>query len=41
MNSVINEDVHDHPVIDGKEAGPFLVTINDLIEDPAHMLLGV
>ena len=32
---------YDHRLIDGKEAVQFLVTIKDLIEDPARMLLEV
>jgi len=30
---------YDHRLIDGKEAVSFLVTIKDLIEDPALLLL--
>ena len=30
---------YDHRLIDGKEAVQFLVTIKELIEDPARMLL--
>jgi pyruvate/2-oxoglutarate dehydrogenase complex dihydrolipoamide acyltransferase (E2) component len=32
---------YDHRLIDGKEAVQFLVTIKDLIEDPARILLEV
>jgi 2-oxoglutarate dehydrogenase E2 component (dihydrolipoamide succinyltransferase) len=32
---------YDHRLIDGKEAVQFLVTIKDLLEDPARMLLDV
>jgi 2-oxoglutarate dehydrogenase E2 component (dihydrolipoamide succinyltransferase) len=32
---------YDHRLIDGKEAVQFLVTIKDLIEDPARMLLEI
>jgi 2-oxoglutarate dehydrogenase E2 component (dihydrolipoamide succinyltransferase) len=32
---------YDHRMIDGKEAVQFLVTIKDLLEDPARMLLEV
>jgi hypothetical protein len=32
---------YDHRMIDGKEAVQFLVTIKDLLEDPARMLLDV
>jgi len=32
---------YDHRIIDGKEAVQFLVTIKNLLEDPARMLLGV
>ncbi|NVK12122.1 MAG: 2-oxoglutarate dehydrogenase complex dihydrolipoyllysine-residue succinyltransferase [Gammaproteobacteria bacterium] len=32
---------YDHRLIDGKEAVSFLVTIKDLLEDPARILLGV
>lgn len=32
---------YDHRIIDGKEAVQFLVTIKDLLEDPARMLLEV
>lgn len=32
---------YDHRLIDGREAVRFLVTIKELIEDPARMLLGV
>lgn len=30
---------YDHRLIDGKEAVQFLVTIKDLLEDPARLLL--
>jgi 2-oxoglutarate dehydrogenase E2 component (dihydrolipoamide succinyltransferase) len=30
---------YDHRLIDGKEAVSFLVTIKDLVEDPALLLL--
>jgi 2-oxoglutarate dehydrogenase E2 component (dihydrolipoamide succinyltransferase) len=30
---------YDHRLIDGKEAVQFLVTIKELIEDPAKLLL--
>ena len=32
---------YDHRMIDGKEAVQFLVTIKELLEDPARLLLGV
>ncbi|MDX9873936.1 MAG: 2-oxoglutarate dehydrogenase complex dihydrolipoyllysine-residue succinyltransferase [Spongiibacteraceae bacterium] len=32
---------YDHRLIDGKEAVQFLVTIKDLLEDPARMLLAI
>jgi 2-oxoglutarate dehydrogenase E2 component (dihydrolipoamide succinyltransferase) len=32
---------YDHRLIDGREAVRFLVTIKELIEDPARLLLGV
>jgi 2-oxoglutarate dehydrogenase E2 component (dihydrolipoamide succinyltransferase) len=32
---------YDHRIIDGKEAVQFLVTIKNLLEDPARMLLRV
>jgi 2-oxoglutarate dehydrogenase E2 component (dihydrolipoamide succinyltransferase) len=32
---------YDHRMIDGKEAVQFLVTIKNLLEDPARMLLDV
>lgn len=32
---------YDHRIIDGKEAVQFLVTIKELLEDPARMLIGV
>lgn len=32
---------YDHRLIDGKEAVQFLVTIKELLEDPARMLIGV
>jgi len=32
---------YDHRIIDGREAVQFLVTIKDMIEDPARLLLGV
>jgi len=32
---------YDHRIIDGKEAGQFLVTIKDALEDPGRLLLGV
>ncbi len=32
---------YDHRIIDGKEAVQFLVTIKNMLEDPARMLLGV
>ena len=30
---------YDHRIVDGKEAVQFLVTIKDMIEDPARLLL--
>ncbi len=32
---------YDHRIVDGKEAVQFLVTIKNVLEDPARMLLGV
>jgi len=32
---------YDHRIVDGREAVRFLVTIKDMIEDPARLLLGV
>jgi 2-oxoglutarate dehydrogenase E2 component (dihydrolipoamide succinyltransferase) len=32
---------YDHRLIDGKEAVSFLVTIKDLLEDPARLLLDI
>jgi 2-oxoglutarate dehydrogenase E2 component (dihydrolipoamide succinyltransferase) len=32
---------YDHRMIDGREAVQFLVTIKDLLEDPARMFLEV
>lgn len=32
---------YDHRMIDGKEAVQFLVTIKDLLEDPARILLEI
>jgi len=32
---------YDHRIIDGKEAVQFLVTIKNVLEDPARFLLGV
>ena len=32
---------YDHRIVDGKEAVQFLVTIKNLLEDPARLLLGV
>jgi len=32
---------YDHRIIDGREAVQFLVTIKELLEDPARMLIGV
>ncbi|MDH5516238.1 MAG: 2-oxoglutarate dehydrogenase complex dihydrolipoyllysine-residue succinyltransferase [Gammaproteobacteria bacterium] len=32
---------YDHRIIDGKEAVQFLLTIKELLEDPARMLIGV
>ncbi len=32
---------YDHRVIDGREAVQFLVTIKEMLEDPARMLLGI
>lgn len=32
---------YDHRIIDGREAVQFLVTIKDMLEDPARMLLGI
>ena len=32
---------YDHRMIDGKDAVQFLVTIKELLEDPARMLLNV
>ena len=30
---------YDHRIVDGKEAVQFLVTIKDMLEDPARLLL--
>jgi len=32
---------YDHRVIDGREAVSFLVTIKDMLEDPARLLLEI
>ena len=32
---------YDHRIIDGKEAVQFLVTIKDMLEDPARVILSV
>jgi 2-oxoglutarate dehydrogenase E2 component (dihydrolipoamide succinyltransferase) len=32
---------YDHRIVDGREAVRFLVTIKEMIEDPARLLLGV
>ena len=32
---------YDHRLIDGKEAVSFLVTIKNLLEDPARLLLDI
>ena len=32
---------YDHRIIDGAEAVQFLVTIKDVLEDPARILVGV
>ena len=32
---------YDHRIIDGREAVQFLVTIKDVLEDPARLLLSV
>lgn len=32
---------YDHRIIDGKEAVQFLITIKEMLEDPARMLIGV
>ena len=32
---------YDHRIIDGRDAVSFLVTVKDLLEDPARMLLKV
>jgi 2-oxoglutarate dehydrogenase E2 component (dihydrolipoamide succinyltransferase) len=32
---------YDHRIIDGRDAVQFLVTIKDMLEDPARLLLGV
>jgi 2-oxoglutarate dehydrogenase E2 component (dihydrolipoamide succinyltransferase) len=32
---------YDHRIVDGKEAVQFLVTIKNVLEDPARLLLGV
>lgn len=32
---------YDHRIIDGKQAVQFLVTIKNVLEDPARLLLGV
>ena len=32
---------YDHRLLDGKEAVTFLVTIKELLEDPARMLLDI
>ncbi len=32
---------YDHRIVDGREAVQFLVTIKDMLEDPARLLLGV
>ncbi len=32
---------YDHRIVDGREAVQFLVTIKDMLEDPARMVLGV
>jgi 2-oxoglutarate dehydrogenase E2 component (dihydrolipoamide succinyltransferase) len=32
---------YDHRLVDGREAVQFLVTVKDVLEDPARLLLGV
>jgi 2-oxoglutarate dehydrogenase E2 component (dihydrolipoamide succinyltransferase) len=32
---------YDHRIVDGREAVQFLVTIKDVLEDPARMLMGI
>jgi 2-oxoglutarate dehydrogenase E2 component (dihydrolipoamide succinyltransferase) len=32
---------YDHRIVDGREAVRFLVTVKEMIEDPARLLLGV
>jgi len=32
---------YDHRIVDGKDAVQFLVTIKNVLEDPARLLLGV
>ena len=32
---------YDHRLLDGKEAVTFLVTVKELLEDPARMLLDI
>jgi len=32
---------YDHRLVDGREAVQFLVTVKDMIEDPARLMLGV
>lgn len=32
---------YDHRVLDGREAVLFLVTIKELLEDPARLVLGI
>jgi 2-oxoglutarate dehydrogenase E2 component (dihydrolipoamide succinyltransferase) len=32
---------YDHRLVDGREAVQFLVTVKDMLEDPARLLLGV
>jgi 2-oxoglutarate dehydrogenase E2 component (dihydrolipoamide succinyltransferase) len=32
---------YDHRIVDGREAVQFLVTVKDMLEDPARMMLGV
>jgi 2-oxoglutarate dehydrogenase E2 component (dihydrolipoamide succinyltransferase) len=32
---------YDHRLVDGREAVQFLVTVKEVLEDPARMLLGV
>jgi 2-oxoglutarate dehydrogenase E2 component (dihydrolipoamide succinyltransferase) len=32
---------YDHRIIDGREAVQFLVTVKQILEDPARLVLGV